>query len=236
MPVITISGHLGSGAKEIGQIVANRLRLDYVDREILIEAAQTLGVPVDTVEERDERTATVGERLAGLLRNFLERSAAAGASDPIMGTGGLEVLLARTYGEAAMEAESAEQGVNETRYIQTITAIIRELAERDNVVIVGRGGQAILRNRPNTLHVSVVCPFDVRVRRIMEQDRMTQEDATKRVQESDRGRAAFHKRFFKVDLNDPYLYHITVNSNRMSYEAAADIVCAGVRCIGPFPG
>jgi cytidylate kinase len=234
MSVITISGHLGSGAKEIGQIVAHQLGMEYIDREILVDAAHSLGVPVDAVEEHDERPSRFSERLAGLLRTFLERSAAAGASDPIMGTGGLEMLLARTYGEAAAEPPSQEQGVDDTRYIKTLHEIISALAERDNVVIVGRGGQAILRGRPNTTHVSITCPFDLRVQRIVETDGMKLEDAMRRVQTSDRGRAAFHKRFFKVDLNDPYLYHLTLNSARMSFQAAADIICAAVRMEAPL--
>jgi cytidylate kinase len=236
MSVITISGHLGSGAKEIGQLVATRLSMVYVDREILIEAAHSLGVSVDAVAERDERPSRLGERVSSLMRAFLERSAAAGASDPIMGTGGLEMLLARTYGEAALEPSAQDQDVDDTKYMRTLTAIMKDIAERDNAVIVGRGGQAILRGRQNTTHVSITCPFDIRVDRIVQLDAMKLEDAMRRVQESDRGRAAFHKRFFGVDLNDPYLYHVTLNSARMSYEAAAEIVCSLVQTPASMAG
>jgi cytidylate kinase len=153
-----------------------------------------------------------------------------------MGTGGLEMLLARTYGEAALEPSAQDQGVDDTRYIQTLTAIVKEIAERDNAVIVGRGGQAILHKRPDTTHVSITCPFDLRVHRIVETDGMKLEDAMRRVQVSDRGRAAFHRRFFHVDLNDPTLYHITLNSARMSYEVAADIVCATIQTPASLAG
>jgi len=74
MPVITFSGTLGSGAREIAQLVAQRLGLDYVDREILARTAQSLGVSVAAVEQRDERPVTLGERVASMLSNFLERS------------------------------------------------------------------------------------------------------------------------------------------------------------------
>ena len=82
MSVLTISGQIGAGAREVGRLVADRLTFDYVDQEILVEAARTLGVPVESVVSHDERTAGLGERLATMLRRFLERSAAAG-SDPL---------------------------------------------------------------------------------------------------------------------------------------------------------
>ncbi|MBI1885415.1 MAG: cytidylate kinase family protein [Chloroflexi bacterium] len=96
MPVITMSGTLGSGAREVGQAAAKRLKIDYVDQQLLVDAARRLGVTVSALAERDERCLTFGERLAAMLRNFLERSAAAGG-DPLTGSGGLEVLLSRTY-------------------------------------------------------------------------------------------------------------------------------------------
>jgi hypothetical protein len=101
MSVITISGNLGSGAIDIGRAVAKSLKFDYVDREILAEAARTLGVSMAAVANRDERTPHFRERLASFFGDFLERSAAAGATDPMMGTSSLEMLMATTYGEAA---------------------------------------------------------------------------------------------------------------------------------------
>ena len=108
IPVITIAGSIGSGAREIAQAVAQELHLDYVDQEILVEAARQLGVSVATVERRDERASTLAERLGSMMRTLMERSAAAGAGDPAAG-GGLDVVLARTYGEAAELPSETQQ-------------------------------------------------------------------------------------------------------------------------------
>ena len=56
MSVITISGNLGSGAIDIGRAVAKSLKFDYVDREILAEAARTLGGGKAAGGDRHERT------------------------------------------------------------------------------------------------------------------------------------------------------------------------------------
>lgn len=223
MPVITVSGAMGSGAREIAELAARRSGLDYVDREILARAAESLGVPVAAVEQRDERPATLGERLASMLRTFLERSAVAGG-DPALGPEGLGVVLSRRYSKIAAESASEPTDLDERRYISTITGVIEALAEDGNVVLLGRGSPVILRDRPESLHVLTTAPFELRVRRIALRDRMSEEEAERRVHDSDRGRAAFHRKFFKVDADDPSLFDLVIHTGRLSYEVGADLV------------
>ena len=107
MPVVTLSGTMGSGAREVGLRVAELLGSDYVDQQIMVDAARRLGVSTETVAERDERCPSFRERLAHMLRTFLERSAVAGAGDPLMGSGGLEMLLGRTYTDLGTDSAPA---------------------------------------------------------------------------------------------------------------------------------
>jgi cytidylate kinase len=230
MPVITFSGDMGSGAREIAQLVASRLKLDFVDREILARTAQSLGVSVAAVEQRDERTATLGERLASMLSNFLERSAMAGG-EPALGPENLAVLLSRTYSQAISERPDGPPELDERRYVCTITGVIEALADGGNVVLVGRGSPVILRNRPGSLHVLTVAPFETRVRRIALREKTTAEDARRLVQESDHGRAAFHRKFFKVTADDPSLFDLVIGTERLSYDAAADLAVTAVRAL-----
>jgi cytidylate kinase len=230
MAVITVSGAMGSGAREIANLVACRLGLDYVDREILARAAQSLGVSVAAVEQRDERPATLGERLASMLRNFLERSAVAGG-DPALGPEGLGILLSRTYNEAAGGRPEETADLDEGRYIRTITSVIEALAEGGNVVLLGRGSPVILRDQPGMLHVLTMAPFEMRVRHIALRDEITVEEATRRVKESDRGRAAFHRKFFKVNADDPSLFDLVIHTARLPYEVGADLVVTAARAL-----
>ena len=234
MPVITFSGTLGSGAREIAQLVARRLGLDYVDREILARTAQSLGVSVAAVEQRDERPATLGERVASMLSNFLERSAVAGG-DPALGPESLAVLLSRTYREAAGERPSGPAELDERRYVQTITGAIKALAEGGNVVLVGRGSPVILRDRPGSLHVLTMAPLEMRIQRIAVREEITASEARRRVQESDRGRAAFHRKFFKVEADDPSLFDLVICTGRLSYEAGADLTVTAARALEAPP-
>jgi cytidylate kinase len=228
MSTITVSGSAGSGALEIARRVAEGLNLDYVDREILAEAARTLGVTVAAVEHRDETAPppTMMGRLASLFEKFLERSAVAGAADPLMGTGGLEVLMATSYGEAAALPERGAHELSDASYKEAITSIIGDLAARGNFLIVGRGGQAILRDRPDCIHILVTAPLEWRVRRVMQRDGVDEEEAKHRVHEGDKGRADYHHKYFKVDPNDPHLYDITLNTGLLPIDEAVGLTRA----------
>jgi cytidylate kinase len=231
MTVVTLSGQTGSGARELGRLAAQRLQIDYVDQEILLREASALGVPVESVASRDERTAGLGERLAAMFRRFLERSAAAGAADPTLGPSGLDLVLRRTYGEAAEE----QHEISDDEYLQALTSIIREVAAQGDVLIVGRGSQVILRDWPNALHVLVVAPLEERARYVAERDELSAEEATRRVQESDRGRARFHQKFFHCDVDDPTLYHLTLNTGCLTADLAAHVVVQAARICAPGP-
>ncbi len=236
MPVITISGSLASGAREIAQATATALRLDYVDQEILVEAARRLGVSVSAVESRDERPSSIGERIGSVLRTMMERSAAAGATDPITG-GGLEMVLGRTYGEAAELPSDAPRGqLDDESYLRTLTAVITGIAARGNVVILGRGGQAILQHHPESIHVCVVAGRQQRIEALMTRDGLSAQDAERRIKQSDHNRQAFHRRFFKVEAENPCLYDLMIHSGRISQAGAIALIEVAARERTPRAG
>lgn len=224
MPVITMSGNIASGAREVGQSVAQELGIDFVDQQLMVQASQRCGVTIGTLAEHDERRSSFRERLSHLLRTVLERSAASGA-DPITGATGLEAVLSSSYADMAAE----EPHLSDSLYMQTMTDIIRELAARGDVVILGRGSQMLLTDMPRTLHVLCVAPRRLRANRLAERDEMGMDEAMRRTQESDRARCAFYKKFWRVEVEDPKLYDLTVDTSRLSYEIATEVVVAAAR-------
>ena len=225
MPVVTMSGTIASGASEIGRAAASLLGTDYVDQQLLVDAARRLGVPLEVMADRDERCSSFGERLSSMLRGFLERSAAGG--DPLTGAGGLEVLLGRTYEDMALEREEPE--VSDSLYMKTMTAIIRELGGRGEIVVLGRGSQMILHDLPGALHVLTLAPQELRIERLAAREGISVEEATQRVHDRDKARGDFHHKFWKVDVNDPSLYDVTLETSRLPYEAGAELVAGAAR-------
>jgi cytidylate kinase len=226
MPVVTISGEMTSGAREVGRRVAGLLGIDFVDQQLMVEAAKRCGVPVGAVAQHDERAATFRERISAILNSFLENSAATGA-DPASGGAGVEAVLSQTYADMARPQEQAS--ITDKVYLETMTALIRDIAASGRVVILGRGSQMILRDTRTVLNVLCVAPPEVRWQRIAEDEGIGLEEARKKALQLDQARAAFHRKFWKVDVDDPRLYDVTVDTCRMSYDMAAEVVAAAAR-------
>ena len=77
---------------------------------------------------------------------------------------------------------------------------------------------------PIALHVLLVAPLAHRLEEVIRREGLTEEAAAKQVHEGDRGRSAFHDKFFKIKVDDPSLYHLTLNTAHVPIEEAAAII------------
>ena len=238
MPVVTVSSSRGSAYHEIATAVAAELKIDFVDQEILVEAARELGVSLSEVAGHDEHLRTLGERIASILRGFMERTAAVGTTDPFSGGGlGLDMLLAHTYGEAAELPTDTDRGqLNDERYIKTLTSVISAVAARGNVLIVGRGSQLILQHEPDTTHVFITAPREARIAAIAAQEQVPASEAAHRMKHSDHDREEFYRRYFKVQVQNPELYDLTIRGGGIRNELAVRLICEAVRDRAARPG
>lgn len=227
MSVVTMTGHLGSMGS-IARETARALGYHVMDRELALEAAGALGWDETEVQAFDERTSGQGSRLMRLLQSFVERSGTGGAEGMLAG-GAVEAVMIRTYGDTA----SPTMLPDDERYIEQLHHLIRSLAEQGDIVLVGRGAQAILADDADTVHVRVACLPEERIRRIAARDEMTLEDATKRVTDSDTQREAWHRKYFDLDYRAAYHYHLMVNSGQLSDEQATALVVEAVRQLAP---
>ncbi len=110
-------------------------------------------------------------------------------------------------------------------YQDALIRVIEGLAEEGDVIIVGRAGQAILHDRPDVLHVRVIAPAGLRAERLAADQHIPFEAALAQVETSDRSRKNFLRRFYQVDWEDPQQYDVVINTQRMSPQAAAHIIC-----------
>ncbi len=113
-------------------------------------------------------------------------------------------------------------------YHNAVRQVMEQLAEDGRVVILGRAGQAVLRGRADVLHVRIFAPEEVRIERIAQRHRVSKEAAAAQVEASDRHRKNYLRRFYHVRWDDPDLYDLTVNTERLCCEAAAEIIAAAV--------
>jgi cytidylate kinase len=109
------------------------------------------------------------------------------------------------------------------RYLEALGQLMKELAARGEVLLVGRGGSRFLRDQPRAFHARLVAAPEVRVRRVMEHRWLREQPARQLIAQSDTQRRQFYETCFGADWSDPLEYHVTVNSGRLG-PAAVDLI------------
>jgi cytidylate kinase len=124
----------------------------------------------------------------------------------------------------------------ETRHhITVLQTTLLELAELDNCVFMRGGGQWLLRGVPHVIRVRVIAPFEHRVkcwiRRVaaMTGETPNQRAAADFVRRDDSEKSGRMRYLYEVDINDPLLYELIVNTERQSYDAVVQMIETLVR-------
>jgi len=115
------------------------------------------------------------------------------------------------------------------KFLHSAQAIIYELAYKGQVVIVGRGGQVLLKGVPGNLHVRVISPFDVRVQRMIVTDGFEEKQAARFIRQGDQESFGFIHTFFHVNWDDPCLYDLTINTAKISVGTAIQWITDAVQ-------
>ncbi|MCH8988069.1 MAG: cytidylate kinase-like family protein [Chloroflexi bacterium] len=224
MPVITINGPIGCGAVTIGQMVAEELKLNFVDRMIFTEAARIVGTPVGALIAKEQRVDRFRDRLGRFVQTMLERSAMSGVSgEPYFGRG-IENLPPETYMDLTGEGGGVTQKVDDKTFIEAMTKVVKDIHKQGNAVIIGRGANQILADAPQTLHVGLLAPLEVRVETLIAREHFEREEAEIHVVELERAREDFVQKFWKVHPNEASHYHMMLNMGKMTTKTAAEVI------------
>ena len=233
MPVITINGPIGCGSVTIGQMVAEQLGINFVDRMIFTEASRIVGTPVGTLIAKEQRVNRFRDRLGRFVETVLERSAMSGVSgEPYFGRG-IENLPPETYMDLTGEGGGVVQKLDDKTFIDATTKVVKDIHVKGNAVIIGRGANQILADATNTLHVGLIAPMSVRVETLMAREHFEREEAEIHVEELERAREDFVQKFWKVHPNEAKHYHMMLNMGRMSPKIAAEVIAHAVGDLTP---
>jgi cytidylate kinase len=181
---VTIEREYGSGGGEIAQLVSNHLGWKLWDQLLTEEIARLAECPKSVVQLREERTDPLYYRL---FKSFLR--------------GSYEGSL-NAYKLKLVDSESI---------LKITERVVQHAAKAGNSVIVGRGSQQFLRNRPDTLRVFLYAPKEDKMRRLVARGK-SQKDAEQLVDTVDRERTDFLRKYFHVDWPDRGVYHTMINT------------------------
>jgi hypothetical protein len=192
--VICISRARGALGEEVGELVAKRLGLRYVDEEIVARAAARENVDPDLIAD--------AERRKSLVTRILESFALGGAPGYV----------------------TPHELLETDHYRELIRDTLVETARQGNCVIVAHAASFALPPGSEVLRVLVTASPELRARRLAEAGATGDEEPAKVVRQSDENRADYLRRFYDVDEELPTHYDVVVNTDTLTAEQAAEIV------------
>lgn len=121
---------------------------------------------------------------------------------------------------------------SKSQAVYAMRSVLREIAGEGYAVIVGRCGNIELKDRTDLLKVRIISDSESRISRIMREDKIERTQATNRIKHSDKERSEYAKHFFLVDVSNPELYDIVINTSSILPDVAARLIEQAVRQFG----
>jgi cytidylate kinase len=183
------------------------LNYAYFDKRLLAREAADVGLSEAEVVDAWEDNYKVGN----LWERLFSREPRA--------------TTARTWRETPDGARVAVAApVDFDQATQFVRQAIESAYTRGEIVIVGRGGQAVLSDRPGVLHVRLEAPNPVRVNRVAENDHVSAAHAQAIIEQKDRAAAEYLRRYHGVDWTNAALYHLIINTSKWDSDGAASLI------------
>ncbi|HEX2171428.1 MAG TPA: cytidylate kinase-like family protein [Dehalococcoidia bacterium] len=203
---IAITRMAGSGAEDIARILSETLNVPYMDREIIARSASLAGVSEEAMQE-SQKVPSFLERIAELLGQYPS----------------FEMMMSMPSGTVEPPPISVDS------YRHLVEDVIRTSARQEHAVILGHGAPFILKDQPDVLRVFIHASRDRRIERLMTEETMSRPAAEKYIQKIDQEWAAYIRNYYNADWRNPSFYDITVNTDRLSIEVAAQVVLTAVK-------
>jgi CMP/dCMP kinase len=204
--IITISRMYGSGGSDVAARVAKSLGWALLDNAVIDAVAERLGVSREEVSEHEERVPSLVERLASTL---------------MMSAPELSIPVDEGAGALMVTAE--------TRIVDVTKRVMEEAVQQGNAVLVGRGAQAMLGDRPDALHVFCYAPKEFLVQYAIAHRGVAPANAEHEVDKVNKQREQWVKRHWGRDWRSLSNYHLCVDTGRLGIDAAAGLVVAAAR-------
>ena len=192
--IITIGRQFGSGGREIGQKLAERLSIPLYDRRLVSMAAESLGVREEDAERVDESS------LNTFVANYT-----------------VSPGMYMEYISAASYIQSFDEQVYRAE-----EEIIRGLAEKGPCIIVGRCADYILKDRAECINVFICADKDDRKKRIARLYNLTERKAAERIRRTDRERRYYYELHTGQDWGDITSHQILFNVSLLGMEKIVD--------------
>lgn len=193
--IINIGRQFGSGGHLIGENLAKQLGYAFYDKELITLASKESGLGKEFFEQADEKTKF------GFSGGFL------GLRTGISVDSFLQNYLS-----------------NETLF-KIQSDVIRELAEKQSCVFVGRCADYILRDHPNCINIFITANTDDRIKRVSERQQLESDKIPDLLEKTDKKRAGYYNYYTNKTWGSAASYHFCINSSLLGIEKTVALIC-----------
>ena len=195
--VITIARGFGSGGKEIGSRLAERLGIPCYESQILRMASEYSGINERLFNEADERLKS--------RKKFL---------------GYLKKVPFTSIAEPYMKAFTSDVNLFNIQ-----SQIIRQLVMSESCVIIGKCADYVLRSYPKVISIYIEAPREACLKSIMNKMGVDADEAAKMIEKTDKYRADYYNYYTQGGIwTNPVNYDMTLNSARVGRENCVDVI------------
>lgn len=199
--VINIGRQLGSGGREVGEKLAKRLGIAFYDKELLKLASEESGLCHECFEKADERAS---KGFAGMML---------GMRIPFISEGTIPLA-------SCLDNDSL---------FKVQSDVIRQLAEKNSCLFVGRCADYILREHPRCVNIFISASNEDRIERISKKSGVTRQEAIHLMEKADKQRAEYYNFYSNKRWGRAETYHLCINSSQLGIEATVDFIEAFIR-------
>ncbi len=194
--VYTIGREFGSGGRQIGKALADRLGINFYDKELLQRAAKDSGFCQEIFEHHDEKPTN----------SFLYS------------------LVMDTYSAGSYSsAPFLDMPLNHKVFLAQFESI-KKIAEQESCVIVGRCADYALADNPDCINIFVHAENEDRIKWISKRLNITESKAKDMIQKKDKQRASYYNYYTSKKWGDSRSYDLTLNTSKLSMDDCVELI------------
>lgn len=194
--IYTIGREFGSGGKDVGEKLAERLGIKLYDKELLQQAAKESGFCEEIFENHDEKPTN----------SFLYS------------------LVMDTYSMNGYSSTPfLDMPLNHKVFLAQFDTI-KKIAEKESCVIVGRCADYALSDNPDCLNVFIHADLDFRTKMVCKRGNMTENKAREVIAKQDKQRASYYNYYTSKKWGDSSSYNLTLDSGKLGIDGCVEMI------------
>lgn len=198
--VVTIARQYGSGGRTVGEMLAKKLGVSYYDKQIIRMASDESGIDL-SLFGKVEGGVSVKPSLFNKVGLY----------------------------KGDLISPDSKEFISDENLFNYQAKVIRDLAEKESLVVIGRCVNYVFKDRPNTLRVFIHAPWEFRVAEASKKVSGSREEVEKFLLKDDKRKQDYYRRFAGGVWNDATNYDLCLNSGKLGFEKCVESIEAQLR-------